>query len=197
MKRLIDLGIAFVLLIILSPLALLIFLLILCMMGRPVLFCHQRPGLNGKPFILYKFRTLKEMRDDQGNYLPDAERLTALGKLLRRMSVDEIPQLVNVIKGEMSLVGPRPLLMEYLNRYTQEQARRHEVRPGITGWAQINGRNAISWEEKFKLDVWYVDNQSLLLDIQIIARTIMMVLSGKGVSQDGSATTEPYLGAKQ
>jgi sugar transferase EpsL len=197
MKRLLDSGIAIILLITISPLALLISVCILCIMGRPVLFRQKRPGLNGQPFILYKFRTLKEMRDKQGNYLPDADRITSMGKLLRRMSVDEIPQLVNVIKGEMSLVGPRPLLMEYLDRYTTEQARRHEVRPGITGWAQINGRNAISWEDKFELDVWYVKNQSFCLDMRIIFKTVMMVINGKGVSQEGSATAEPYLGVKE
>ncbi len=196
MRRIIDLGGAFILLIALLPLIIAISIYILCVMGRPVFFRQCRPGLNGKPFILLKFRTLTEKRDENGHYLVDAERLTPLGKLLRRSSLDELPQLINVIRGEMSLVGPRPLLMDYLDLYTSEQARRHEVKPGITGWAQINGRNAISWDDKFKLDIWYVEHQSLWLDIQIILRTIIMVISGRGISQDGSVTVEPYRGAK-
>ena len=163
-------------------------------LGSPVLFRQQRPGLSGRPFWLLKFRTMTDARDAGGVLLPDAQRLTAFGRFLRGSSLDELPELINVLKGEMSLVGPRPLLMQYLDRYTPEQARRHEVRPGITGWAQVNGRNAITWEEKFKLDVWYVDNWSLWLDIKIIAMTIWKILKREGISQPGQATMEEFKG---
>ena len=159
-----------------------------------VFFKQIRPGRNGKLFLLYKFRTMNNLRDDRGNLLPDEKRLTKIGMFLRRLSLDEIPELWNVLKGEMSLVGPRPLLVEYLNRYTPEQARRHEVKPGITGWAQINGRNAITWEEKFKYDVWYVDNWNLCLDIKIIFMTIIKVIKGEGINQPGQATMEKFQG---
>ncbi len=159
------------------------------------MFRQQRPGLHGRPFLLLKFRTMTDARDASGTLLPDAARLTAFGRFLRAASLDELPELLNVLKGDMSLVGPRPLLMQYLGRYTPEQARRHEVRPGITGWAQVNGRNAISWEEKFRLDVWYVDHQSLWLDIRIIAMTIGKILKREGISHPGQATMEEFTGA--
>ena len=193
-KRVFELVSSFVILAILSPLLILLAMLIRLRLGSPVLFTQARPGLHGKPFTIYKFRTMSDARDEDGNLLPDAERLTRLGRFLRSTSLDELPELLNVLKGDMSLVGPRPLLMEYLDRYTPEQARRHEVRPGITGWAQINGRNAITWEEKFRLDVWYVDNCSLWLDLKIIALTIWKVLRREGISQQGEATMSEFTG---
>lgn len=161
-------------------------------MGTPVLFRQKRPGLNGKPFELLKFRTMRDERDENGGLLPDEKRLNGFGLFLRSSSLDELPELLNVLKGDMSLVGPRPLLMQYLERYTPEQARRHEVKPGITGWAQVNGRNALSWEEKFKLDVWYVDNMSLWFDIKIILLTIWKIIKREGISQPGHATAEEF-----
>jgi lipopolysaccharide/colanic/teichoic acid biosynthesis glycosyltransferase len=166
-------------------------------MGNPVLFRQVRPGLNGKPFELVKFRTMTSERGPDGHLLPDGERLTSFGKFLRATSLDELPQLWNVLKGDMSLVGPRPLLMEYLPMYTPEQARRHEVRPGITGWAQVNGRNAISWEDKFKLDVWYVDHQSLWFDIKILWLTVQKVLLREGVSAQRAETTPRFTGSNK
>jgi len=163
--------------------------------GTSVFFRQLRPGLKGRPFWLLKYRTMTDARDASDALLPDSERLTVLGRFLRATSLDELPELFNVLKGDMSLVGPRPLLMQYLDRYTPEQARRHEVRPGITGWAQVNGRNAISWEEKFRLDVWYVDHQSLWLDIRIIAMTIGKILKREGISHPGQATMEEFTGA--
>lgn len=157
-------------------------------LGAPILYAQLRPGRAASPFKMYKFRTMADTRDADGQLLPDSERLTAFGRFLRSTSLDELPELWNVLRGDMSLVGPRPLLMEYLPLYSAEQARRHEVRPGITGWAQINGRNALSWEEKFKLDVWYVDNQSLWLDIRILAMTLLKVVRRDGISADGEAT---------
>ena len=165
-------------------------------LGSPVLFRQQRPGLGGRPFWLLKFRTMTDARDADGNVLPDDQRLTAFGRFLRAASLDELPELFNVLKGDMSLVGPRPLLMQYLDRYTPEQARRHEVRPGITGWAQVNGRNAITWEEKFRLDVWYVDNWSMWLDIKIIAMTIWKILKREGISHPGQATMARFTGSR-
>ncbi len=162
--------------------------------GRPVLFRQRRPGLRGRPFELVKFRTMTDARDAEGRPLPDDQRLTGLGRLLRATSLDELPELWNVLRGDMSLVGPRPLLMEYLERYTPEQARRHEVRPGLTGWAAVNGRNALSWEEKFALDVWYVDHRSLTLDLQILARTVLAVVRREGISAEGSATMPAFMG---
>jgi len=159
-----------------------------------VMFQQMRPELNGQPFCMYKFRTMSNKQDEQGNLLPDEQRLTSLGKFLRKTSLDELPELFNVLKGDMSLVGPRPLLMQYLERYTLEQARRHEVKPGITGWAQINGRNAISWEEKFALDIWYVDNRSFWLDIKILAVTIGKVFQREGISARGEATMPEFMG---
>lgn len=193
-KRSLDIIIAGLGLLILSPLLIVISLVILIQIGRPVLFIQMRPGLNGKPFYMYKFRTMTDETDEQGNLLPDELRLTRLGKFLRSTSLDELPELFNVIKGDMSLVGPRPLLMQYLERYTPEQARRHEVKPGITGWAQINGRNAITWEEKFVLDVWYVDNWSLWLDMKILAMTLVKVFRREGISAEGEATMPEFMG---
>lgn len=166
-------------------------------MGTQVFFRQIRPGLHGKPFAMVKFRTMTDARDSDGNLLPDAERLTPFGQFLRRSSIDELPELINVLRGEMSLVGPRPLLMQYLDRYTPEQARRHEVKPGITGWAQINGRNALTWEEKFSYDVWYVEHCSFWLDLQIIALTVLKVLRREGISHDGEATMTEFLGSTQ
>ena len=178
-----------------APLLLLVALLVRVKLGTPILFRQQRPGLHGVPFTLLKFRTMTNQRDVAGKLLPDDERLTRFGRWLRSTSLDELPELINVLRGEMSLVGPRPLLMRYLDRYTSEQARRHEVRPGITGWVQVNGRNALSWEEKFKLDVWYVDNLSLWLDLKIIRLTIWKVLRREGISQTGHATMEEFSGS--
>jgi sugar transferase EpsL len=193
-KRFLDLFLTVPALILLSPLYGILALLIRLRMRSPVLFRQMRPGLQARPFALLKFRTMNDERDEEGNLLPDGKRLTGLGRLLRSTSLDELPELFNVVKGEMSLVGPRPLLMQYLERYTPEQARRHEVRPGITGWAQVNGRNAISWEEKFKLDVWYVDNVSFWLDLRIIAMTIWKILKREGITQPGHATAEEFMG---
>lgn len=193
-KRVLDVVLASVALLILSPVMLIIALAIRLTMGSPVLFRQMRPGLHGKPFVIYKFRTMLDLRDEQGNLLPDEVRLTKLGKFLRRFSLDELPELWNVLKGDMSLVGPRPLLMEYLELYTPEQARRHEVKPGITGWAQVNGRNALSWEEKFRLDVWYVDNWNLWLDLKILALTIIKVFRREGIAQPGRATVDRFNG---
>ncbi|MCG3209571.1 MAG: putative sugar transferase EpsL [Anaerolineae bacterium] len=194
-KRLFDLLLVIPALLLLWPLLLGLALLVRLKLGGPVLFKQQRPGLNGRPFTLYKFRTMTEARDRTGQYLPDARRLTHFGQWLRHTSLDELPELFNVLKGEMSLVGPRPLLLQYLERYTPEQARRHMVRPGITGWAQINGRNALSWEEKFKLDSWYVDHVSWGLDVKILALTVWKTLRREGISQPGQATMEEFLGS--
>lgn len=194
-KRLLDVVIVFPALIMLAPLLALIALLIWLMIGTPILFRQQRPGLHGKPFMLLKFRTMTDTRDVNGNLLPDAARLTPLGRFLRSTSLDELPELLNVLRGEMSLIGPRPLLMDYLERYTPEQMCRHNVRPGITGWAQINGRNALSWERKFALDVWYVEHQSLWLDLKIVVLTLVKVLVREGISQAGHATAEEFKGS--
>lgn len=195
-KRLLDLCAALAALLVLSPVLLSVAVLIRIQMGSPVLFRQVRPGLNAKPFQMVKFRTMLDATDKSGNPLPDDQRLTRLGAFLRSTSLDELPELWNVLKGDMSLVGPRPLLMEYLPLYSAEQARRHEVRPGVTGWAQVNGRNAIGWEEKFKLDVWYVDNQSLWLDIKILFLTVKKVLVRDGISADGEATMTRFTGNK-
>jgi lipopolysaccharide/colanic/teichoic acid biosynthesis glycosyltransferase len=166
-------------------------------LGKPVLFRQVRPGLNGKPFVMYKFRTMTEERDAEGRLLPDEKRLTPFGCFLREYSLDELPEFFNVLRGEMSLVGPRPLRMEYLDRYTPEQARRHEVKPGITGWAQVNGRNALPWEEKFKLDVWYVDNWTIWLDLKILWLTLVKVLRREGISAHGHATMPEFKGSEK
>lgn len=194
MKRLVDFVVACVGLALLSPLILLIFFLVKIYLGSPVFFFQERPGRYGKTFRMIKFRTMRDVLDFSGSPLPDKDRLTKFGRFMRSSSLDELPELWNVLKGDMSLVGPRPLLMEYLNLYTPEQARRHEVRPGITGWAQVNGRNAISWEDKFILDVWYVDHQSVLLDIRIMFLTLKKVLTREGISSDGHVTVEKFKG---
>lgn len=194
LKRAFDFVVALVLLVMLAPLILATAILIAWRMGFPVVFRQQRPGLDGRPFEVLKFRTMSDKIGPDGQLLADEARLTALGAILRRFSLDELPQLFNVLKGEMSLVGPRPLLMEYLPLYTREQMRRHEVRPGVTGWTQVNGRNALSWEDKFALDVWYVDNRSFWLDLKILAMTAGSVFSGSGVSKEGFATTEKFRG---
>jgi sugar transferase EpsL len=195
MKRLFDIAASAVAIVLLFPVLLGLAATIRWKLGSPVLFRQQRPGLGGRPFWLLKFRTMTDAHGVDGVLLPDAVRLTPFGRFLRATSLDELPELINVLKGDMSLVGPRPLLMQYLDRYTPEQARRHEVRPGITGWAQVNGRNAITWEEKFKLDVWYVDNWSLWLDIKIIAMTVWKILKREGISQSGQATMEEFKGS--
>ena len=195
-KRCFDLAASFSLLILFALPMILIAIIILIRQGRPVLFTQKRPGLGGQAFLVLKFRTMNDSLDFSGAILPDAERLTSLGKWLRRSSLDELPQLINVIKGEMSLVGPRPLLIEYLPLYSAEQARRHEVRPGITGWAQVNGRNALKWEDRFKLDVWYVDNYSFFLDMKILFLTIKKVLVKDGINAKDQATMTKFTGAR-
>lgn len=195
-KRIVDVVLALLALIVLSPLMVTVALLARGKLGPPVLLRQQRPGLHGKPFTIYKLRTMTDARDRQGNLLPDAKRLTPLGRFLRSTSLDELPELINVLRGDMSLVGPRPLLMQYLERYTPEQMRRHEVRPGITGWAQVNGRNAITWEQKFALDVWYVDHWSLWLDVRIAALTAWKTLKREGINQPGQATMEEFMGSQ-
>jgi sugar transferase EpsL len=195
LKRVIDVLGASAALVVLSPLLAVVAVLVRVRMGPPVLFRQLRPGREGRPFELTKFRSMTDQRGSDGTLLPDAQRLTALGRFLRRTSIDELPELVNVVRGDMSLVGPRPLLMEYLPRYSPEQARRHEVRPGVTGWTQVNGRNDLTWEEKFALDVWYVDHRSTRLDLEILGRTVSQVLGGKGVSAPGHATMEPFRGS--
>lgn len=195
MKRAIDIVVSLLILITTSPLVFLMVILIRINLGSPVIFKQQRPGLNEVPFNLYKFRTMTNERDINGHLLADGQRLTPFGRFLRKLSIDELPQFINVLKGDISLIGPRPLLMEYLPLYTEEQTKRHEVKPGITGWAQINGRNAISWEEKFKLDVWYVEHQSFLLDLKILFLTLVKVIKSEGINQQGSATIERFKGS--
>lgn len=194
-KRFLDFFSALSVLAVVWPIMLVVAVVIRLRLGTPVLFRQQRPGRNGKPFLLYKFRSMSDARDAQGALLPDDIRLGTFGRALRRSSLDELPQLFNVLKGDMSLVGPRPLLMEYLPLYSQEQARRHEVRPGITGWAQVNGRNAISWEDRLALDVWYVDHRSLWLDLKILAMTISRVFRRSGISQPGHETMPKFRGS--
>ncbi len=196
LKRLFDIVISIIALVVFSPVILILTYQIRKKLGSPVFFRQTRPGLHGKPFRMIKFRTMKDACDKEGNLLPDAERMTKFGDRLRNTSLDELPELWNVIKGDMSLVGPRPLLMQYLPLYSNEQARRHDVRPGVTGWAQINGRNAIDWEQKFNLDVWYVDNHSLFLDVKILFLTVKKVLIRDGISADGHVTVEPFKGNK-
>ena len=195
-KRLIDILIAASALLSLAPLLLAIGLLVRRKLGAPILFRQTRPGLHGQPFEMIKFRTMLDATDKHGNPLPDDQRMTPFGSFLRATSLDELPELWNVLKGDMSLVGPRPLLMEYLPLYSKEQFRRHEVRPGVTGWAQVNGRNAISWEDKFKLDVWYVDNQSFWLDLKILFLTVKKVLVRDGISGEGEVTMSKFTGTK-
>jgi lipopolysaccharide/colanic/teichoic acid biosynthesis glycosyltransferase len=197
MKRLFDFIAALTALIVLSPIFLIVAILVRQKLGSPVLFSQIRPGLDSKPFKMYKFRSMLDAQDAQGNALPDDQRLTSFGHLLRSTSLDELPGLWNILKGDMSVVGPRPLLMEYLPLYTVAQAKRHNVRPGLTGWAQVNGRNAISWDQKFKLDTWYVENQSFWLDIKIILLTIKKVLIRDGISADGEATMTKFTGTHE
>ncbi|MEQ1824154.1 MAG: sugar transferase [Fimbriimonadaceae bacterium] len=194
LKRIFDIVVASVTLILFAPLLVLLGILVRLKHGSPVVFRQTRPGLNGKPFKMIKFRTMTNAKDANGELLPDDQRLTKFGKLLRSTSLDELPELINVLKGDMSLVGPRPLLMAYLERYTPEQSRRHEVRPGITGWAQVNGRNNLAWEERFRLDVWYVDHHNLWIDIKILWLTVMKVIKRADVSQEGHATMTEFMG---
>lgn len=193
-KRIFDMIFASAGLILISPILIVISFLVWFKIGLPIFFKQKRPGYKEKPFWIYKFRTMSDKRDQNGKLLPDKYRISSLGKFLRAFSLDELPELLNIIRGEMSFVGPRPLLMEYLNRYSITQRRRHEVLPGITGWAQINGRNVLSWEEKFRFDVWYVDNWSFLLDIKILVITIWKVITREGISQPGHATSEKFRG---
>lgn len=195
-KRIFDLGVTVPAVIILSPIIIIVAIMVAVRLGRPVLFSQVRPGLHGRPFRMYKFRTMTDGRDRDGHFLPDHQRLTPFGRFLRSTSLDELPELYNVLKGDMSLVGPRPLLMEYLGRYTPVQARRHQTKPGITGWAQINGRNALTWDEKFQLDVWYVDRWSLWLDLRILFLTAVTVLKREGVSAVGHETMPVFMGSR-
>lgn len=193
-KRLLDVVGSGLALLVALPAMAIVALLVWVTLGRPVLFRQQRPGRHGQPFTIFKFRTLTEEHDESGRLLPDEQRLTRLGRILRGTSLDELPELMNVLKGDMSIVGPRPLLTRYLDRYTPEQARRHEVKPGLTGWAQVHGRNCLDWEEKFALDVWYVDNLSLWLDFKIVVLTGLTLLSRRGINQPGQATMSEFLG---
>lgn len=195
-KRSFDLIVSVSGLILLSPLLLILAVLVRINLGAPILFRQERPGLNEKIFMLYKFRSMKNAADDKGNLLPDEARLSKFGKILRASSLDELPELFNVLKGEMSLVGPRPLLVKYLALYSPEQRRRHEVLPGITGWAQVNGRNAVDWEERFRMDVWYVDHRSLLLDLKILLMTVKKVFIHEGISAENQATMEEFKGSR-
>lgn len=194
MKRSIDVSGSIIGLLLFSPIIAVTALLVRLLIGSPIIFKQQRPGLHGRPFFMYKFRTMTDERDAKGELLPDKERVTSLGKAIRKLSIDELPQLWNVLKGDMSFVGPRPLLMEYLPLYNERQAKRHEVRPGITGWAQVNGRNSISWQEKFELDVWYVENHSLFLDLKVIWLTLLMVVKSEGINEAGQATATRFYG---
>jgi lipopolysaccharide/colanic/teichoic acid biosynthesis glycosyltransferase len=195
-KRVFDIISVLIGLILLSPVLAIVAVIVRFKLGSPVFFRHQRPGLHGRPFELIKFRTMTDAMDDEGNLLPDSERLTPFGKFLRSTSADELPELLCVLKGNMSIIGPRPLMMKYLPRYTAEQARRHQVKPGITGWAQVNGRNDVSWEEKFELDVWYVDNWNLWIDLKIILKTFALVFQRKGITQQGQATAAEFMGTQ-
>lgn len=197
LKRAFDIAVAGLGLIVASPVLLIVFLFVRARLGAPAIFSQDRPGLHGRIFRIHKFRTLTNERDAKGELLPDAARMTPFGRALRATSLDELPELWNVLKGDMSLVGPRPLLVQYLPLYSPEQARRHDVRPGITGWAQINGRNATSWEERFRLDVWYVDHRSLKLDLNILAATVAKVVKREGISAEGAATMPPFTGSDE
>ncbi len=193
-KRSLDLALSVFLLLIFGPVMLLLALLVHIRLGPPVLYRQTRPGLHGEPFLMYKFRTMTNERDYAGNLMPDEERLTSFGRILRCYSLDELPEIINVFRGDMSIVGPRPLLMRYLERYTREQMRRHDVKPGITGWAQVNGRNALNWEDKFRHDIWYVDHNCIWLDLKIICMTIFKVLKREGINHPGGATMEEFMG---
>lgn len=197
MKRLLDISVAMLALVLLSPILAGLFVAVALTLGRPVLFTQVRPGRHGIPFAMYKFRTMLDARDAEGNLLEDGQRLTRFGRFLRATSLDELPELWNVLVGDMSLVGPRPLLMEYLPLYSAEQHRRHEVRPGITGWAQVNGRNALDWEARFRLDIWYVDHQSIRLDLKILLLTVRKVLAREGINEAGQATMRKFTGSRQ
>ncbi len=194
-KRILDIFLSLIVLILASPLMLILALLIWAFLGRPIIFSQERPGFKRKIFTLYKFRTMAEVRDASGKLLPDTMRLTTLGRFLRSSSLDELHELINILRGEMSWVGPRPLLVEYLPRYTDEQDRRHDVMPGLTGWAQVNGRNALTWEEKFMYDVWYVDNWSFGLDLKILWLTIWQVVSSRNITPPGETSMEEFLGS--
>lgn len=194
-KRIFDIFLSLIVLILASPLMLILALLVWAFLGRPIIFSQERPGFKRKIFTLYKFRTMAEVRDASGKLLPDTMRLTTLGRFLRSSSLDELPELINILRGEMSWVGPRPLLVEYLPRYTDEQDRRHDVMPGLTGWAQVNGRNALTWEEKFMYDVWYVDNWSFGLDLKILWLTIWQVVSSRNITPPGETSMEEFLGS--
>ncbi|MFF2446739.1 sugar transferase [Neobacillus sp. NPDC058068] len=196
MKRMLDVLISLSLLAIFSPIILFIVILVKYKLGSPIIFKQLRPGMNGEPFSLFKFRSMNERKDSNGQLLPDFQRMTPFGSFLRKYSLDELPQLINVLKGDISLVGPRPLLMEYLPLYTEEQAKRHLVRPGITGWAQVNGRNSITWEEKFELDVWYVNHQTLLLDLKILGLTIIKVIRPKDINQTENEPMASFTGTE-
>jgi sugar transferase EpsL len=195
LKRIFDLALALLALLLIWPFFILIYILLRFSIGAPVLFQQTRPGLKGKPFIIYKYRTMTNEKDSSGCLLSDGDRITRIGQLLRSLSLDELPEIVNVLKGEMSLVGPRPLLMRYLERYNSEQSRRHDILPGITGWAQIHGRNDLAWEEKFRLDVWYVDHYSFKLDVYIIAKTFWKVFRREGISQEGHFSSSEFMGS--
>ena len=194
-KRLLDVLFAILALCAFAPIIAVIAFYVRINLGQPIIFSQKRPGQNGEPFTIFKFRTMTHDRDAQGRVSPDADRLTSFGRFLRTTSLDELPELFNVLRGEMSVVGPRPLLMRYLSLFTPEQARRHEIKPGITGWAQINGRNAITWEERFKLDTWYVDHASLWLDVRILGLTLWALLTRKGINQPGQATMKEFMGS--
>jgi len=193
-KRVLDFSAALLLLILVSPFLLIIFVILRIMIGSPVILRQKRPGLMGELFTIYKFRTMTDQRDENGSLLPDEQRITNIGRMLRSYSLDELPEMFNVLKGDLSLIGPRPLMVQYLERYTPEQARRHEAIPGITGWAQVNGRNNLTWEEKFSLDVWYVDHQSFVLDIRILMMTIWKVLKREGISSEGFVSAPEFMG---
>ena len=193
-KRILDFVLSIIIMLVCLPVMLIVGLIIFLTEGRPIFFFHERPGKDGQPFKLIKFRSMCNARDAEGNLLPDGERITNFGNFIRKTSIDELPELINVLRGEMSLVGPRPLLMQYVDRYSPQQFRRHEVLPGITGWAQVNGRNTISWNEKFMLDIWYIDHWSVWLDIKILLLTVWKVISGEGISQAGRATMDEFMG---
>jgi len=193
-KRILDFVLSIIIMLVCLPVMLIVGLIIFLTEGKPIFFFHERPGKDGQPFKLIKFRSMRNARDAEGNLLPDGERITNFGNFIRKTSIDELPEFINVLRGEMSLVGPRPLLMQYVDRYSPQQFRRHEVLPGITGWAQVNGRNAISWNEKFMLDIWYIDHWSVWLDIKILLLTVWKVISGEGISQAGRATMDEFMG---
>ncbi len=196
LKRLFDIISSAAGLIVISPLLVVLAVMVRLKLGSPILFRQQRPGLGGKAFVIYKFRTMTDQCDALGKLLPDSQLLPAFGQFLRNTSFDELPELLNVLKGDMSIVGPRPLMMKYLSRYSLQQARRHEVKPGITGWAQVNGRNTVSWEDRFKLDVWYVDNGTFWLDMKIILKSVWMVIAREGITQQGRATMDEFMGTR-